>query len=51
MALGAAYGLAFGRANRAIARCRVRALRFVDLEPGDRRLTEDLLPVLAELRA
>jgi GNAT superfamily N-acetyltransferase len=25
-------------------------LRFVDLEPGDRRLIDDLLPVLAQLR-
>jgi GNAT superfamily N-acetyltransferase len=50
MALEAAYGLAFGRASRSLARCRVRAMRFEELEPGDPRLTEHVLPVLKELR-
>jgi GNAT superfamily N-acetyltransferase len=37
--------------SSSLSRYRVPAMRFVDLEPGDPRLGEDALPVLAELRA
>src|SRR5258708_678744 len=33
-----------------VSPCRVRPMRFVDLEPGDPRLGDDVLPVLAQLR-